>query len=263
VTVRRLYTLTALACLAFLLWTHSPARAEVVQKAGVRLALSGAFTPRALPRSAAAPIAVEVGGTVSTVDGSPPPQLQTIEIEVNRAARLDPTGLPSCTYDQLQPSTTAGAMAACGPAKVGEGTFTANVAIPEQSPFPSDGKLVAFNGTEGGRPVIFAHVYGTEPIPTSYTLVLQISRGRGTWGTVLRASLPQVTASVAFVTGITLRLHRVYRAGGERRSYLSAACSAPAGLPGATFPLARATFSFADGLGLGETLVRSCRAAGG
>jgi hypothetical protein len=234
----------------------------VVQRQGVRLALSGSFTPRALPRKTPAPVTVSVAGTVTTADGRPPPQMQTIEIDVNRYARFDFAGLPTCTFEELQPSTTASAQVACGAAKVGEGTFSASVAIPEQSPFPSNGKLVAYNGVEGGKPVIFAHVYGTEPIPTSYTLPLRMSRGRGSYGTVLRASLPQVTSSVAFVTGISLRLHRIFRYRGERRSYLSAACAAPAGLTVVPFPLARASFGFSGGLTLSSTLARSCRAKG-
>lgn len=238
------------------------ASAEIVQRQGVRLAVTGSFTPRALPRSGAAPIAVAVGGTIATADGSAPPQLRGIEISVNRNARFDFAGLPTCAFSQLQPTTTAGATAACGSARVGEGTFAANVAIPEQSPFPARGKIVAFNGLEGGRHVILAHIYGTEPVPTSYTLPLRIVPGHGTYGTVLRASLPELSANIAFVTAISLRLHRSFRYRGKPRGYLSAGCPAPAGFPGASFPLARASFSFAGGLRLGSTLVRDCKAKG-
>ena len=47
------------------------------------------------------------------------------------------TGLPVCRVDQIQPSTTDGALAACRRSLVGEGHFSANVKLPEQSPFPS------------------------------------------------------------------------------------------------------------------------------
>ena len=46
------------------------------------------------------------------------------------------------------------------------------------------------------------------------------------------------------------------------RSYLSAACDAPAGFPGASFPFAHASMTFADGRTLASTLTRSCRVAG-
>ena len=45
---------------------------------------------------------------------------------------------------------------------------------------------------------------------------------------------------------------------GKPRSYLSAGCPAPVGFPGAVFPLARASFGFADGRVLSATMQRSC-----
>ncbi|HEX6780620.1 MAG TPA: hypothetical protein VF125_01180 [Solirubrobacterales bacterium] len=238
----------------------SAAGAETVQKGGLRVAFTGKISPTRLPRQGSAPIAVTVGGQIATVDGAPPPQLQGIEIAINRAGRLDPKGLPSCTYADVQPSTTAAAQAACGPAKVGEGSFAANVVIPEQSPFPSEGKIVAFNGVERGRPVILAHVYGTVPVPLSYTLVLRMTHGKGTWGTVLSASLPAVTSDVAYVTGISLTLDRRFQSGGKTVGYVAAGCPAPKGFPGAVFPLARASFSFGAAGTLSSTLNRSCKA---
>ena len=243
---------------AFLVCTA--AVAEPVQRGNLRVSFAGRISPKALPRHGEAPIAVTVGGTITTTDGAPPPQLRGIEIKVNRAGRFDPQGLPSCTYADVQPSTTAAAQAACGRAKVGEGSFAANVVIPEQSPFPSEGKIVAFNGIEKGRPVILAHVYGTEPVPLSYTLVLRMTRGTGTWGTVLSASLPEVTSDVAYVTGISLTLDRRFTAAGRTRGYVSAGCPAPRGFPGAIFPLARAGFSFGAAGTLASTLLRSCHA---
>ena len=45
--------------------------------------------------------------------------------------------------------------------QVGIGFFSANVLLREQSPFPSRGKILAFNGEVLGHPVIFGHIYGT------------------------------------------------------------------------------------------------------
>lgn len=237
-------------------------QAEIAQKGTLRVSFEGKINPTMLPRRGAAPIAVTVGGRITTTDESEPPQLQRIEIAINRAGHLDHTGLPTCKLSQIQPSNTRDALASCGGAKVGEGSFSANVALPEQSPFPSQGKLVAFNGIQGGQPVIFAHIYGTNPIPTSYTLPLLISRSKGTFGTILTASLPQVTSSVAFVTNISITLHRSFRYLGSTHSYLSAGCPAPAGFHRAMFPLAKASFAFAGRLTLTSTLNRSCRAKG-
>jgi len=248
--------------LVLLVTVLAPAQAETVQKGHLRVAFSGAFAPTSLPRQGTAPISVAIGGRITTSDGKAPPQLRRIELAINRSGRLSMTGLPSCRLDDVQPSTNAGALEACRRSLVGEGSFSANVELPEQAPFPSNGKVLAFAGSEGGHPVILAHVYGTDPIPTSYTLPFRIGGGRGEFGTVLSASLPQVTSDWGFVTGIQLRLNRQFTYRGHRRSFLSAGCPAPAGFPGATFPLVRASFAFTGGPTVSSVLSRSCRARG-
>jgi len=233
---------------------------ETVQKGHLRVAFSGQFAPHALPRQGTAPISVAIGGRIATSDGKAPPQLRRIQIAINRSGRLSAAGLPVCRLDDVQPSTNRGALAACRDSLVGEGNFSANVELPQQAPFPSQGKVLAFAGREHGRPVILAHVYGTDPVPTSYTLPFEIRRSAGTYGTVLTASLPQVTSDWGFVTGLDLRLNRRFSHRGERRSYLSAGCPAPAGFPGAVFPLARASFAFAQGTTIASVLSRACKA---
>jgi hypothetical protein len=238
------------------------AQAETVRKGTLQVAFVGDLSPKKLPRAGAAPISVHVGGHVSTTDGSSPPQLRRIEIEINRNGRLDYRGLPACTLRQIQPSTNEGALSSCRGSLVGEGSFSAEVKLPQQAPFPSDGKVLAFSGTENGRPVIFAHVYGTEPVPTSYTLTMDIKQMPGTFGTKLTISLPEVTSDVGFVTGIDMTLKRSFTYRGKRHSYLSAGCPAPKGFPGAVFPLARISFGFAGRKPVATTLTRNCKATG-
>jgi hypothetical protein len=236
-------------------------QAEIVQKGTVRVKFNGKLTPRALPRDGTRPVKVSIGGRVKTTDGSTPPPLRRIELEINRHGRFEFGGLPTCKLEQIQPSTTQKALKECRKAKVGEGLFFANVGIPGQSPFPSRGKLIAFNGTYHGRPVMFAHVYGREPVPTSYTLPFVIHKTRGQFSTTLSVSLPHVTGKAGFITGIQLNLHRTYSYHGQHRSYLSAGCPAPKGVNVAPFKLARATFVFARRK-VSSVLTRSCRARG-
>jgi hypothetical protein len=240
----------------------SGAQAEISQKGNLRVSFEGDISPRNLPRTESAPIAVAMLGKITTTDGAAPPALRTFQIFLNKAGHLDAKGIPVCTLNQIQPATTSAARRACGPSLVGSGSFSANVAIPEQSPFPSQGQLLAFNGTQKGKPVIFAHIYGTEPVPTSFTLALKISRAKGTYGTVLIGSLPEVATNIAFVTGIALKLDRTFMEKGRKRGYVSAACPAPKGFTAASFPLAKASFAFADGRVLGSVLNRSCRTRG-
>ena len=142
---------------------------------------------------------------------------------------------------------------------MGSGSFRANVRIPEQSPFPSKGKVLAFNGRLQGQKVLLAHIYGDNPLPTSYVLPFFIHRSAGLFGAVLEASLPDVTGEWGFVTGIAMKLGRSYRSHGANHSYLSAGCPAPVGLDTVVFPLIRTDFVFAGGRALTNTLTRSCR----
>lgn len=251
-----------LAAAALLAVTVPGAQGELVQKGPVRVALSGTLAPKLLPRHGTAPISVSIGGHISSTSAGGPPQLKTVSFAFNRAGKLDLRGLPRCRLGHIDPSTTQEARLACGSSLVGEGHFSANVKFPEQSPFPSEGKVLAFNGVLNGKAVIFAHIYGTKPVPTSYVLPLVIGHGKGIFSTVMNASLPQATGDWGYVTGLNLKLGRTYSSHGKQRSFLSAGCPAPKGFPGAIFPLAKTTFSFAGGKSLSATLNRSCKAKG-
>jgi hypothetical protein len=250
----------AVAALALLLAPQ--ATAELIQKGQVRVAVSGSLSPKRLPRHGTAPIKVSVGGRISSTGQGGPPQLESISFAFNRAGRLDTGGLPRCRLGRIDPSTSQEAMLACSPSLVGEGHFSANVRFPEQSPFPSEGKVLAFNGVLRGSAVIFAHIYGTEPVPTSYVLPLAIHKGKGSFSTRLDASLPQATGKWGYVTGLNLQLGRTYTSNGKRHSFLSAGCPAPKGFPGALFPLVRTSFAFVGGKTLTTTLNRSCKVRG-
>ena len=198
----------------------SLSQAEVTQKGNLRLNFDGQITPNKLPRSGSAPVKVDVSVKIAPVSASkPPPQLTSLNIQINRYGVLDGTGLPICEVDDIQPSTTEKGLEACRQSLVGQGSFSANVVASDEAPFPSDGKVYAFYGTYKGKPAILAHVYGTEPVPTSFILPFTISRGKGTYGTTLSAPVPRVGAGSAYVTGISLTLFRRYSYHGEQRSF--------------------------------------------
>lgn len=235
---------------------------STVQQGGVRVAFDGAISPKRLPRHGTAGASLEIATRFSASDGGDVPQLRRVTIEFNRAGHIDPGALPACAVDDIQPASTAAARAACGRSLVGQGTFSADVRLPRQSPFPAEGKLLAFNGRYKGRPAILAHVFGTKPVPTSFTLPFLIGEEKGTYGTSLRASLPEVTGNAAAITGLTLKLGRNFASHGQGHSYISAGCPAPKGFSSALFPLSRGRFAFAGGVSIGEVVTRSCRATG-
>lgn len=254
-TRRRIFTLalllTALGALA------AVARAEVVQSGDVRVNFHAGFSPKALPRARPAPISVEVEGKISTTDGSQPPALQRLGIELNSAGHLEPRGLPVCSTALLQSTSSDLALERCRRALVGKGTFVALLPVAEQ--LRVGGRALVFNGTVQGGPGMLIHIFISDPIRLTLVIPIRISHQKGRFGTVLTTTVPKLAGGAASIVQLKLKIGRRFNAGGERRSYLSAACAAPPGFPGAPFPFARGTFEFSGGRSMHSTLTRSCQ----
>jgi hypothetical protein len=252
-----------LAALVLVLSISTLAQAETTQKGNLRVTVTGKLSPHNLPRSGAAPVAVSVDGQISTTDESPPPQLRQLKIEINSHGRLDYQGLPLCRIGQIQPASNSRALHACRSALVGQGSFAATISLPGQAPYPTQGRLLLYNGKEGGHQVLLGHIYNFHPFASSFVIVFQIStRRHGEYGTTLTANLAKALGDKRNLTGISMTLSRRYAYRGARRSFLSAGCPAAKGFPGATYSLARTSFAFAGGTTLSSTLPSSCGARG-
>jgi hypothetical protein len=161
----------------------------------------------------------------------------------------------------VQPATTAVALQNCRDSLVGQGIFEAKVKLKGQTGFPSHGKLYAFNSRFHGRPAILAHVYGTQPAPTSFTFTFEMRKSGGKLGTVLTAVLPESSSSGGgYVSGLSLTLSKTFSYRGHSSSYVSAGCPAPSGINLVSFPFARVKLSFIGGKTVSQTLMRSCKA---
>jgi hypothetical protein len=248
---------------AVFLLVASLADAELTARGDLFVRFNGGIAPNALPRHSRAPISIRLVGTVRTLSGDRPPALRRIVIAINQGGRLDAHGLAVCRQSEIEPSSSQEALKACGPALVGGGSYAADVAFPEQSSFPSHGRILAFNAVVDGKRAILAHVYGVDPVPITRIIVFHIRESPGTFGTVLTGALPESLNRWGYLKRISLNLHRNFIYRGQPRSYLSAACDAPAGFSGAVFPFAHASMTFADGRTLSSTLNRSCKVRGG
>ncbi len=219
------------------------ANAETVQEDGLRVTFNANFTPHELPRDRPAPVSVKVAGKVATADGSHPPALRRLEIRLHRNGRIDSTGLRTCSAPSLQSTSTATALARCRAALVGKGSFHALVSLGRE--IPTGGKILAFNSRRAGRQALVLHLFAGTPV--RFTLVVPLRIGHlkeGQFGTILRARIPKLAGGLGSVTEIDLTIGRRYSFRGAQRSYVSAACSAPAHLEGGIFNFARANFRF-------------------
>lgn len=217
------------------------------------------FAPHALPRQRAAPVTVTISGSIGTTDGSRPPALRRLRIELNRHGRLTTRGLPTCSGPMLQSTTSSAALERCRPALVGRGSFAADLEL-EAEGVPAEGRVLVFNSRKNGKPALLIHVYGTVPVAATLVLPLTITRHvKGEFGTVLSAKVPRLAGGLGSITHIEMRLGRTYSFRGRRLSYISGSCAAPAGFNIAFFPFARGTFTFSGGTRLETALTRNCR----
>jgi hypothetical protein len=249
----------ALLGAALLLGGAAYAGAVTVRQGGIQITALAQVKPNKLPRRGTAPIAVFIAGHLQSAEGGIPPQLQKLTIDVNRHGLLQSKGLAVCRIPEVQPASTQRALADCGDALIGSGRFWAHIVLPDQGAYPSQGRLLVFNGKEGGRPSILAHIYTSHPFNSSFVIPFSIHRLRkGPYGTELRASLPQALGSWGYLDRIKLTLRRKYRYRGKQLSYFNAGCPAPGQAKRTSFALAYAQFAFAGRPSMGVTVNKAC-----
>lgn len=222
--------------------------------------VSANLSPAKLPREGRAPVAVSIAWKVATRDGTEPPPLKELQIEINRNGILDPTGLPTCAYAKIQPASTQRALKNCRPSLVGTGSFAAIVGLEGQEHSLTSGRMVIFNSKRGGKPVLYGQIYSGYPFAHSFVILFKVDKHRqGPYGTTLTAVLPASLRAWGNLTEIKMRLSRKYHYQGKRRSFLSANCPTPKGVGVASFNLARTSFAFVGGPRLSSTLSDNCR----
>jgi hypothetical protein len=237
---------------------HSSATIE--QVGNLRVSVTANLSPHRLPREGKAPVAVALGWKVATVDGSEPPKLKKVRIEINRNGVLDFTGIPVCPYDRIQPASTSRALANCRSALLGRGSFSALVGLEGQERYLAKGTMLVFNGLKGGKPVLYGQMYSAYPFANSFIIPFKVSRqAKGTYGTSLDATLPPTLRAWGNLTEVEIRLSRKFAYAGERRSFISGGCPAPAGFNEALFGLARTSFGFEGGTKVSSRITGTCK----
>jgi hypothetical protein len=238
------------------------ASGERVQRGNLIVRLDGSFAPLTLPRDRTAPVSVHLEAGLQTADHSVLPRVTRVELGVPGQAAITTTGLPTCSLRRLRNTTTARALELCRSALIGTGRMAAQVKIPYQDPFVVDTRLLAFNARIHGQRAVIVHGVSPRP-PAVVALPFLIELRRGRFGMVLVARLPPTLGPWPRFARLEINLSRHYFYRGHRFSYLSARCSIPKRVPASIVPLAKATFTLADGRRVSTEILRSCRARGG
>lgn len=235
------------------------AAAVKVLSGNLLIEVDGSTSPSALPRSTLTPIGFHGSATVSTEDGTHIPPAESTQLLVDKHIAIDTAGLPTCSLGQLQASTPAAAMKACGDALVGKGTSTAQVQFPEQSSFTAKGPLLAFNGPAeggyGGYHEQLYYVYADVPLPTALIAVAKVAKASGPYGYKISISIPKIAGGAGSFSGAEFTIDRKWTYKGTEHSFLSAECAND------HFD-AQVEVDFGDGSRVTGNVIQACRSKG-
>src|SRR4051794_25119149 len=94
----------------------APGARQVVRAGNLFLADNGGIFPSALPRHESVPVSAHLEGEIGTLDGTHPPAIESISLDIDKTIKVDAKGLPTCSYGQIQSRETSVAKRVCGDA---------------------------------------------------------------------------------------------------------------------------------------------------
>jgi hypothetical protein len=184
-----------------------------VKVGNLEVTANGGFSPTTLSKTKQTPIELKASGEVKEADGSHPPAVRELIIEGDKNAEVHVKGIPTCKSGQLQATDTAAALKACGPALIGTGQTTAQVAFAEQKPIDVPTQLQLFNGGEkGGKITWYAHAYFSNPISGAIVTTVTITKHpHGRFGTLAVAKIPQITGGSGSIISFNLAIKKMVK----------------------------------------------------
>ncbi len=199
--------------------------AAMVETDELRLELNGEFQPRNLPKRSFAPVQFEGRIDVAKPGGGEPPALEQVIVDFDRDGRLQVGGLPTCPPARIAEAGVKEARRLCRGAIVGTGRMEALVDLPS-GPVPTRSPLTLFNGPRReGHPTVVFHTRTDVPAAQTYAFVAPILKRRGEFRYRVIVDIPPLAGGLGAITHISVKVGRLYRADGARRSYVSARCS--------------------------------------
>lgn len=222
----RIRTVALLAAAVAMVGAVIANAAPVTIKSGnIVVVLDGGISPSKLPKKDKAPLTLTLEGELSTADKTHLPPVKTVSLNFDKAGELFTKGLKTCTTGQLESTLTSQAKSICRSAIVGTGKVEADIALPEQRPFPAHGPLVIFNGKPKGRKqVLILHVHAHVPAPTTFVVPVIISKKSGKYGTNAFIKVPTIVSGAGSVTDFKAKIGKKWNFKRKRVSLLNASC---------------------------------------
>jgi hypothetical protein len=190
----------------------------VVRSGNLVMTLDGNAAPTKLPKYKLTPVSFHASGKIETADGSHPPALREVALDVGKTAVIKANEFPTCSASQLQSRTTKQVESICKSAIVGRGVAKVDIEFPEQPPIPTTSPLLIVNGGEkNGKILMFIHAYLTVPTPAAVVTEVTTTRiHKGVYRLHSIAKIPVIAGGAGSPTYFYLNINR--------RGYLWANC---------------------------------------
>lgn len=199
-------------CFAAVVALASPASAEgsvVASEAGNMLPLpyDFGFSPTRLSRTEPTPGTLQIGGHYATEDGSHPPALRKLRLQLDRDFDFQAKKVPACSPSSLD-DRIPDLEAACRTSIVGRGSLSVEILYMDATPISLTVPLIVF-GDGGGRSGPNFAIYGVigVPSPTVLFIPMEVRRRPGArYGWSASIEIPKIAAGVGSITDFRFRI---------------------------------------------------------
>jgi hypothetical protein len=199
-----------------------------VQAGGALLRVNDGYSPKAVSRTVPTPVAFNFSASIRTADGTHPPALNRLRLELDKDGAIDVRGLPTCN-PKIQYQSTRRLEEACAEAIVGSGQASFEIAFPEptgSNPVPADGRMVILNGgVQGPVTTLYARTDISVPTPAAIVFTIKIRKPPGAHtGSEALISIPKVAGGSGSLTSFNATIGVSSFIAGKRSHVVTLTC---------------------------------------
>ena len=178
--------------------------------------VDGEPLPKTLPKRVMAPIAVAVRGKIVSSDGSQPPALREVVVDLDKNAEINAAAFPACGLRRIEGRGAAEVHSACRDAIVGKGRALIGVGSSERGSLEVPLTLVN-GGVAGGMTRLFVHGEIPAPEPVAIVSVAKVEKARkGRYGHTTTWRIPPILDGAGSLLEFNFQL---------KGGYVSAKCA--------------------------------------
>lgn len=187
---------------------------------------NGGFTPTLMSKTKPIPIALTISGQVKMLDGSHPPALTGLAVQLDKNISVNLRGFPACHGVRIQIDPPMTLEERCRSSIIGAGTEHFEIKFPEGEPTSAKGRLLIINGPlRDGIRTLFVDTTVSEPVTGHLVSTIEIKKiHNGRFGTEAIFTFPKIAGGSASITSFDARIKKRLPLEGKRFSPVTARC---------------------------------------